>query len=85
MTCLFHVFDSREEVNGGLAVDIGTTTASAVLINMETGEILLQSSAGNGQIRFGADFRPTCIEAEKLREKDLLNAVIKEKRSSNDP
>ena len=39
---------------GGLAVDIGTTTVSAVLINMETGEILAKSSSGNGQIRFTA-------------------------------
>ena len=50
---VYDVFDSREEVViGGLAVDIGTTTVSAVLINMETGEILAKSSAGNGQIRF---------------------------------
>ena len=42
-------------VIGGLAIDIGTTTVSAVLINMENGEILSKSSAGNGQIRFGAD------------------------------
>ena len=38
---VYDIFDSKEDVViGGLAVDIGTTTVSAVLINMETGEIL---------------------------------------------
>src|SRR5699024_5095157 len=38
---VYDIFDSREDVViGGLAVDISTTTVSAVLINMETGDIL---------------------------------------------
>ena len=38
---VYDIFDSKEDVViGGLAVDIGTTTVSAVLINMESGEIL---------------------------------------------
>lgn len=49
---VYDIFDSKKDVViGGLAVDIGTTTVSAVLINMETGEILAKSSSGNGQIR----------------------------------
>ena len=77
---VYDVFDSREEVViGGLAVDIGTTTVSAVLINMETGEILAKSSAGNGQIRFGADVINRIIEAEKPGGRERLqDAVIKE-------
>ncbi len=47
---------------GGLAVDIGTTTVSAVIINMATGEILAKSSSGNGQIRYGADVINRIIE-----------------------
>ena len=63
---VYDIFDSREDVViGGLAVDIGTTTVSAVLINMETGEILAKSSAGNGQIRYGADVINRIIEAAK--------------------
>ena len=46
---VYDIFDSKKDVViGGLAVDIGTTTVSAVLINMETGEILAKSSSGNG-------------------------------------
>ena len=77
---VYDIFDSREEVVvGGLAVDIGTTTVSAVLINMETGEILAKSSAGNGQIRFGADVINRIIEAEKPGGRERLqDAVIKE-------
>ena len=64
---------------GGLAVDIGTTTVSAVLINMETGEILAKSSSGNGQIRFGADVINRIIESQKPGgKKKLQDAVIKE-------
>ena len=42
-------------IAGGLIVDIGTTTVSALLVDMLTGEILAKASAGNGQIRYGAD------------------------------
>ena len=42
-----------EAVLGGLAIDIGTTTVSALIINMESGEIIGKASSGNGQIRYG--------------------------------
>jgi len=41
--------------NYGVAIDIGTTTVSAVLLDMATGQILGRESAGNDQIRYGAD------------------------------
>ena len=64
---------------GGLAVDIGTTTVSAVIINMENGEILAKGSAGNGQIRYGADVINRIIESQKPGgKKKLQDAVIKE-------
>ena len=63
---------------GGLAVDIGTTTVSAVIINMATGEILAKSSSGNGQIRYGADVIKRIIETTKPGGiKKLQDAVIK--------
>ena len=68
-----------EVVIGGLAVDIGTTTVSALLINMETGEIIGKASAGNGQIRYGADVINRIIESMKPGgSKKLQDAVIKE-------
>ncbi|MDK6788117.1 hypothetical protein QP330_09710, partial [Actinotignum timonense] len=39
----------------GLAVDIGTTTLAASLIDLETGEDVSQASALNPQIQQGAD------------------------------
>ena len=39
----------------GLAVDIGTTSVAALIIDMQTGTILAKASTGNGQIRYGAD------------------------------
>ena len=77
---VYDIFGKDEEVVvGGLAVDIGTTTVSAVLINMETGEILAKASYGNGQIRFGADVINRIIEQQKPGgKKKLQDAVIKE-------
>ena len=45
------LYIDEEMVVAGLAIDIGTTTVSAVIIDMETGKILAKGSAGNGQIR----------------------------------
>lgn len=39
----------------GLAVDIGTTTCSGVLIDLNTGKVLAEGSGYNAQIRFGED------------------------------
>ncbi len=77
---VYDIFGAEENVIvGGLAVDIGTTTVSAVLINMENGEILAKASAGNGQIRFGADVINRIIESRKPGGvKKLKDAVIKE-------
>ena len=69
----------EKPVIGGLAVDIGTTTVSAILMNMETGEILAKASSGNGQIRYGADVINRIIESQKPGGgKRLQKAVITE-------
>ena len=73
--------DQKEEpvVIGGLAIDIGTTTVSALLINMQTGEILGKASSGNGQIRYGADVINRIIESMKPGGSEKLQkAVVKE-------
>ena len=54
-----------EVVIGGLAIDIGTTTVSALLIDMISGDILGKASSGNGQIRYGADVINRIIESAK--------------------
>ena len=63
----------------GVAVDIGTTTVSATLVELETGKIIAKASSGNGQIRYGADVINRIIEATKPGGIDKLQkAVIEE-------
>ncbi|MCD7745914.1 MAG: ASKHA domain-containing protein [Lachnospiraceae bacterium] len=63
----------------GLAVDIGTTTVSALIIDMLTGEILAKASSGNGQIRYGADVINRIIEQQKDGGRaKLQKAIIEE-------
>lgn len=66
----------EEAVIGGLVVDIGTTTVSALIINMESGEVLAKASAGNGQIRYGADVINRIIESQKPGGKEKLQKAI---------
>ena len=61
---------------GGLAIDIGTTTVSALLINMLTGEIIGKASAGNGQIRYGADVINRIIESMKPGGSEKLQKAV---------
>lgn len=66
----------------GVAIDIGTTTVSAVLMDLHSGRILAKASSGNGQIRYGADVINRIIEAsregglEKLRRAVTEETVI---------
>lgn len=77
---VYDIYPAGEEVKvTGLAVDIGTTTVSGILINMLTGEILAKGSAGNGQIRYGADVINRIIESEKPGgHEKLQKAIIEE-------
>ncbi len=63
----------------GLAVDIGTTTVSAVLFDLKSGKLLAKASGGNGQIRYGADVINRIIEQGKNGgKKKLQDAIVKE-------
>jgi len=62
----------------GLAVDIGTTTVSAVLADMETGDLLAKASVGNGQIRYGADVINRIIESTRPGGSERLRRAIVE-------
>ncbi|MCI5648894.1 MAG: corrinoid activation/regeneration protein AcsV [Fusicatenibacter sp.] len=77
---LYDVLPANQKATvGGLAVDIGTTTVSALIIDMLSGEVLAKASAGNGQIRYGADVINRIIESVKPGgKKRLQDAVIKE-------
>ena len=63
----------------GCAIDIGTTTVTMVLVDLETGKILAKGSSGNGQIRYGADVINRIIEQGRPGgTKKLQDAIIKE-------
>ncbi len=77
---LYDIFPAEEKVTvGGLAVDIGTTSVAALVIDMLTGKILAKASTGNAQIRYGADVINRIIESVKAGgQKRLQDAIIKE-------
>jgi uncharacterized 2Fe-2S/4Fe-4S cluster protein (DUF4445 family) len=83
------LFPGREERLLGLAVDIGTTTLVAYLLDLQTGKRLAVSSALNPQVHFGADVITRIAfgqrgpeEAAQLREavregvNDLIGRVV---------
>ncbi len=62
----------------GLAIDIGTTTVTAAVVDMETGEVLAKGSAGNSQIRYGADVINRIIESCKEGGRERLRRAVVE-------
>ncbi len=63
-------------VIAGIAIDIGTTTVSALLAGISSGAILASGSAGNGQIRYGADVISRIIESGKPGGLQRLRSAI---------
>ncbi len=68
----------------GLAVDIGTTTICGLLINLNNGEVIAESSAYNAQIGYGEDVISRIVYSQRpgglqrLQEKVVytINTVI---------
>ena len=60
----------------GLAIDIGTTTVSGVIVDLISGQILAKASSGNGQIRYGADVINRIIEQQKPGGVEKLQKAI---------
>lgn len=62
----------------GVAIDIGTTSVAACIINLNSGEIIAKASSGNAQIQYGADVINRIIySAKKDGLKKLNEAIIK--------
>ncbi len=74
------IFAAGQKVTAaGLAIDIGTTSVAALLVDMTDGRILGKASAGNGQIRYGADVINRIIESMKPGgAENLQKAIIDE-------
>ena len=62
----------------GVAVDIGTTTVTAALIDLATGQIVGKASSGNGQIRYGADVINRIIQQERPGGREKLQHAVRE-------
>ncbi len=73
------VCSPEDTVLVGCAIDIGTTTVTMVLTDLESGKLLAKGSSGNGQIRYGADVINRIIQQGKSGgKKALQDAIIKE-------
>ncbi len=76
---VYDVVPVSEQRICGAAIDIGTTTVSGVILDLRDGTILAKASAGNGQIRYGADVINRIIESRKPGgEAKLQKAIIDE-------
>ena len=63
----------------GCAIDIGTTTVTMVLVDMQSGKIIAKGSSGNGQIRYGADVINRIIQQSRPGgRKNLQKAIVDE-------
>ena len=62
----------------GVAVDIGTTTVTAALLELSTGEVLAKASLGNGQIRYGADVINRIIQQSRPGGREKLRRAVRE-------
>lgn len=60
----------------GLAIDVGMTTVSAELVDLESGETLDARLAYNGQRVFGADVTSRLMQAEKPGGVQALHAAL---------
>lgn len=68
----------RAQTGVGVAVDIGTTTVTAALLDIQTGELLGKASAGNGQILYGADVINRIIQQIKPGGIERLQKAVRE-------
>ncbi|KJR98498.1 MAG: ferredoxin [Peptococcaceae bacterium BRH_c4a] len=66
--------------NFGLAVDIGTTTVVAYLVDMNTGDVIDVEACYNGQVKYGDDiltriFRAQDHEGAALMQRAIINSL----------
>lgn len=62
----------------GVAIDIGTTTVAAAMLDLTTGKVLSKASLGNGQIAYGADVINRIIQQGREGGVDKLRRAVRE-------
>lgn len=60
----------------GLAMDIGTTTVNGKLVDLRTGEILVEEGDYNKQLSYGEDVISRVIYAEKPKGLELMQELV---------
>ena len=70
------ICDPSDTALVGCAIDIGTTTVTMVLVDLQSGKILAKGSSGNGQIRYGADVINRIIQQSRPGGKEKLQKAI---------
>ena len=66
------------ESGAGVAIDIGTTTVTAAMLELDTGKVIAKASLGNGQIKYGADVINRIIAQGKENGIEKLRAAVRE-------
>lgn len=66
----------QAERNFGAAIDIGTTTVTVWLVDLESGEVVAQASDYNGQIACGEDVISRIIYAKKPERLAELQSLV---------
>ncbi|MBE6958595.1 MAG: DUF4445 domain-containing protein [Ruminococcaceae bacterium] len=73
---VMEICDPKDTTLVGCAIDIGTTTVTMVLVDLESGKILAKGSSGNGQIRYGADVINRIIQQSRPGGREKLQKAI---------
>lgn len=60
----------------GVAVDVGTTSVAAFLVDLYEGRLLAKASSGNAQIKYGADVINRIVHSTRRNGLDELNHAI---------
>ena len=63
----------------GVAIDLGTTTLAAQLVNRETGEVLAVETAINPQAKYGGDIMTRIDAASRLVKQNEMQLLIRSK------
>ncbi|MBC3795756.1 corrinoid activation/regeneration protein AcsV [Acetobacterium tundrae] len=68
--------NENKSVLYGIALDIGTTSVSACLVDMNTNEIVTKASMGNAQVKYGADVINRIVYSQKSGGLENLRRAI---------
>ncbi|MGL4606779.1 MAG: corrinoid activation/regeneration protein AcsV [Eubacteriaceae bacterium] len=75
--------NEKKAILYGMALDIGTTSVSGCLVDMNTNEIVTKASMGNVQVKYGADVINRIVYSEKPGGLEKLRTAIIDETINN--